>query len=712
MSSSQQEKGDQDGTTQKKTRAPYIQRACIECKRRKQRCSGHDPCKNCEGRAVRCNYGMGDSPPNHTKNSTDCLKTVASQVQSLSCLVESMQAEIQSLKEVTGTGQTGKVGGSLRDTQEAYEGRQSKRRKLSQPITLVVSPPPVQGPRYQGLTSAEYSLKLTSLKLAQLQNPMGTKPSNLDACYDRGEAKDASKVLGNTAQLSQVNSQARSEQVSVQVFTELSHSRARELVILYSDVVGSLHPIVDISTVLDCVDQLYARLRETRKNSEKQTGRYDVIVIRLVLAIALLSEQNQNAALIESCYEEVEQELNSILCSETVSLRGVILVLMGAIYHLFSSRMRMAWRLCGISASLAVGLGLHRPETLQKAFPKEQERLKAVRIMWSIFVLDHGWSAALGLPRNIDDAAFDGFQLVPEDSPYLGAMASYCAISTKIVNATSKIPVNTQVYEEEQFQFLNYQIDRWQQTALDGLVISPSGWHSMPCDPPDAVSALLYLRANQLRILLLRPLFFTESIVKPDQAKISSSLQIAIQTISMIYHLNATTDIYCKQHPFFSHFLTSATSLILLIITYRGNLDISTQRSRMCAPHDVCQPLNQALELISAYSSLSNYSAQLHRHLLSIVGLLSRLEILSLDVDAGEATELQPPPEIGSQHQECIPDMVPFYQADHQQMDSFLNGTIWNELDKLLTSRLNSVEPLVESGDSKAEYCVMCDEAL
>jgi len=393
-------------------------------------------------------------------------------------------------------------------------------------------------------------------------------------------------------------------------------------------------------------------------------------------------------------------------------------------------------------------LGLHRPETLQRALPNESERSKAVRVMWSIFVLDHGWSAALGLPRNMDDAALDSTQIVPvsalirksknrnfsrtnvlvhqQDSPYLRAMASYCAISTKIVSATSKMPVSTQVYEEEQFQFLNYQIDRWQQSVLESLV-GPPGLHMIAREPPESVRTLLYLRANQMRILLLRPLFFSESVVKPDQEKVSESLQIAIRTISAIRDLNATTESYRKQHPFFSHFLTSATSLILLIITYRGHPDNASEGPPICLTQDVCNPLKEALDLSSAYSSSSNSSAQLHRRLLSILGLLSRLGILSLDLETQdpqaqvpsscalqksfdspavpyipEPADLVPliytsPPltsvGTGFQQQESTPDLVPFYQDDNQQMDVFLNGTIWNELDKLLTSCLNSVEP-------------------
>jgi hypothetical protein len=67
----------------------------------------------------------------------------------------------------------------------------------------------------------------------------------------------------------------------------------------------------------------------------------------------------------------------------------------------------------------------------------------------------------------------------------------------------------------------------------------------------------------------------------------------------------------------------------------------------------------------------------------------------------------------GFQQQESMPDLVPFYQDDNQQMDVFLNGTIWNELDKLLTSRLNSVEPpLNQTDDVRREYTMTEDGSL
>ncbi len=214
--------------------------------------------------------------------------------------------------------------------EEPRKERGAKRRRLT--TTLAVSPPSDTGAHYQGLTSPEYSFQLASLNLARLDNPASTTASNLDAFYNREEAKDPQESPGMESLVGPRGLQdprGPSEHVSVRVFTQISHARARELVVSYSETVGLLHNVLDIQSVLTCVDTLYAQLEGSVEQNTRQTGLYDVIVIRLILLIALRSEQTKNKALLDSCYEGVEEELNDILSSEHVSLRGVILILLG-----------------------------------------------------------------------------------------------------------------------------------------------------------------------------------------------------------------------------------------------------------------------------------------------------------------------------------------------------------------------------------------------
>ncbi|RAH47496.1 fungal specific transcription factor domain-containing protein [Aspergillus brunneoviolaceus CBS 621.78] len=400
----------------------------------------------------------------------------------------------------------------------------------------------------------------------------------------------------------------------------------------------------------------------------------------------------------------------------------------------------MAWRLGGVAASLALELGLHRPMTLQKAFGDEGEQVKATTLMWSIFVLDHEWSTALGLPRHMDDGSLVPAQLHLVKTQYLNAMMSYCVISSKIVNATAGLPVNPDLYEEEQFQFINYQIDRWQQSAIAKLqsLSSPVPSVSSNSDKAsDFIQTMLSLRANQLRILMLRPLFFQDSPVKPSQAHISQAIDTAVETITILKQLDGQTDLYRRLHALFSQFIASAAALILLsiIYTYSGPLDntskigLSSSITRV-----VCVPLKNVLKLTDACSGLSPACAQLHCRLQHILGILVRLQFISIDGISAAPTEgpvnpssLQtskssmvpifadptggdlsdwtlPSPRGadhgGSDQADLLFDWAPLASDNDPPLDQLLDGTIWTELNKLLRPHLQTESGLSESTSS------------
>lgn len=52
-------------------------------------------------------------------------------------------------------------------------------------------------------------------------------------------------------------------------------------------------------------------------------------------------------------------------------------------------------------------MGLHRNNILHRDFADHDERLWALKLFWSIFVLDRRWSFGTGLPFAIQDADID-----------------------------------------------------------------------------------------------------------------------------------------------------------------------------------------------------------------------------------------------------------------------------------------------------------------
>lgn len=56
---------------------------------------------------------------------------------------------------------------------------------------------------------------------------------------------------------------------------------------------------------------------------------------------------------------------------------------------------------------MAVEIGLHRRDILDEKFPDPHKREWAVRLFWSIYVLDRRWSFGTGMPFALQDFDID-----------------------------------------------------------------------------------------------------------------------------------------------------------------------------------------------------------------------------------------------------------------------------------------------------------------
>jgi len=66
-----------------------------------------------------------------------------------------------------------------------------------------------------------------------------------------------------------------------------------------------------------------------------------------------------------------------------------------------------ASRILSIATRQAIEIGLHRRQTLLEVFPNVEERSWALRLFWSIYVLDRRWSFGTGMPFALQDADID-----------------------------------------------------------------------------------------------------------------------------------------------------------------------------------------------------------------------------------------------------------------------------------------------------------------
>jgi hypothetical protein len=78
-----------------------------------------------------------------------------------------------------------------------------------------------------------------------------------------------------------------------------------------------------------------------------------------------------------------------------------------SMYHFHCDEEALAWRIIGQVARMCIELGLHRRDSLFKVVTDEEERSNAIKLFWSIYVLDRRWSFGTGMPFALQDADID-----------------------------------------------------------------------------------------------------------------------------------------------------------------------------------------------------------------------------------------------------------------------------------------------------------------
>ena len=296
-----------------------------------------------------------------------------------------------------------------------------------------------------------------------------------------------------------------------------------------------------------------------------------------------------------------------------------------------------AWRIVGLSARLCIELGLHRRETYE-VMQDESERSETILLFWAIYVLDRRWSFGTGMPFALQDQDIDQMLPKPEErSPYLSAMIQYSAIGAKVwrsvVSTTSSsavTPINT-----EEMGYLDYQVVQWHRNIPAHLRFehpTQSGRLSTPVGPPPSraghrLRILLYLRANQMRILIYRPVLHSATNTMQHRESAQTVVDVAKDTIRVLTHINQTSDLYRTQQVLFNAFLTSALAVLFLAVAH----------TPAEFAENVREEFYMALDLVRGFSKGSWISKRLWRTVRVLKEVGPKLGLLSKD----EASEGQ-----------------------------------------------------------------------
>lgn len=273
----------------------------------------------------------------------------------------------------------------------------------------------------------------------------------------------------------------------------------------------------------------------------------------------------------------------------------------------------LAWRTIGIVERMCLEKGLHRRETLNQPAILAAGKDRILRLFWSIYILDMRWSFGTGMPFALEDSDIDPWLPEPEEkTPYLRVMIRYSRMAAKVWKFISAFN-NTNEIKKDEMNYLDWQVLRWARTIPELLRLEhPSTPESDAArEGPRSLRrlrALLYLRANQLRMLIHRPVLHTAGHIARYPGEAETVVDIAKDTIRFITRLNETSDIYQLQQVAFNWFLVSALAVLFLAVA-----QAPTQFSNSCKAE-----FYWALELVKGFSTKSYISRRLWRSIRSL----------------------------------------------------------------------------------------------
>ena len=179
-------------------------------------------------------------------------------------------------------------------------------------------------------------------------------------------------------------------------------------------------------------------------------------------------------------------------------------------------------------------------------------------------------------------------------------------IGSKVWRSVTNVDNNRQDVNQEEIGYLEYQIIQWHRSIPEPLRYIHPGTGEEPEDITRSVQRLrilLYLRANQMRILIYRPVLHSATSIMENRGHAQTVVDVAKDTVRVLTHVNQTSDIYRTQQVLFNYFLISALAVIFLAVSHAP-----AQFSTHCRDE-----FYMALELVRGFSATSYVSKRLWR---------------------------------------------------------------------------------------------------
>ena len=211
-------------------------------------------------------------------------------------------------------------------------------------------------------------------------------------------------------------------------------------------------------------------------------------------------------------------------------------------------------------------------------------------------------------------------------------MIAYSRIGSKVWRSVVGFDGTANDVKKDEIGYLDYQVLQWHKCIPDSLAFFDPATGEEAESSSRAIRRLrilIYLRANQMRILIYRPVLHSATSIMENRGCAQTVVDVAKDTIRVLTHLNQTSDIYRTQQVCFNYFLVSALAVLFLAVAH-APADFNRQ---------VRDEFYMALDLVKGFSTKSYISKRLWNTIRGLKEVGPRLGLPSrpLNMDTNDA---------------------------------------------------------------------------
>lgn len=216
----------------------------------------------------------------------------------------------------------------------------------------------------------------------------------------------------------------------------------------------------------------------------------------------------------------------------------------------------------------------------------------------------------------------------------------------------------------ESLNFFRYQLNRWHnglspEVQFDAAIIESdsASFFAGENELQIYLKTLLYLRSNQIQIMVLRPILVYYNVAHNNPLLVYDVVTIARKTIQTLSSFANKTALYVSRYTIFNHFLSSSLTVLFLAIVHeveKHAANHTTAPNQSYPLAEIARSISEGLSVIHRYRFVSQSSARLWaffgrpRQQLLRLGILSAQNTNPLDIKGAHDKPAAPANQDGS----------------------------------------------------------------